>query len=233
MSFDGDAQVLLVTGISGCLGTILADRLPDALIAGVYRSSPPKIDSQAFQALSPTEPARAAPPRAFVIRADLSSPRECERVVELALARFGRIDHLINIAADLRFLGNTTEAWGYERDALLQFRLNALAPLRLASLVARDFWKHRPDENRRLKRSVVNVSSISGLQIYPGVGQATYSASKAALNFLSLHMCEDYDAIGVRVNVVAPTAFPRLATTESVADSIIELLTSDANGKID
>lgn len=232
MSFGGDAQVLLVTGVSGCLGTMLADRLPDALIVGIYNHSPPKIDSQAFQALYPAEPARVAAPRALVIRADLSSERECERIVELALARFGRIDHLINIAADLRFLGNTTEAWGYERDALRQFRLNALVPLRLASLVARDFWKHRPEENRRLKRSVVNVSSISGLQVYPAVGQATYSASKAALNFLSLHMCEDYDAIGIRVNVVAPTAFPRLVPTESVADSIIQLLSSDANGKI-
>lgn len=232
MSSAGDPPVLLVTGLSGRLGEAVAELLPHALIAGVFHRNLPTVPSQALQPLDPDGRPPPGQPAAFVIRADLSKRRECERVVEVALARFGRIDHLVNIAADVRFLGPTTEAWAWERDAIDQFRLNALVPVRLASMIARDYWRHRPEENRIRKRSVVNVSSISGLQVFPASGQAAYSASKAALNFLSLHMCEDYASIGIRVNVVAPHAFPTEVKTENVATSIVALLDSNATGMI-
>lgn len=231
MSADGP-PVLLVTGLASPLATMLIEQMPEALIAGVYHRAPPRVDTQVGRIVEPgTLPSEEAP-RVHAIRADLSQPADRARVIEVALARFGRIDHLINIAADVRFLGTTLEAWAQESDVRAQLDLNLLVPLQLASLVARDFWRDRPEENRRRKRSVVNVSSISGLEIFPGHGQGIYSASKAALNFLSLHMAEDYDPIGVRVNVVAPRGFPRHIPTEHVAGAIIALLGSDANGKI-
>jgi NAD(P)-dependent dehydrogenase (short-subunit alcohol dehydrogenase family) len=232
MSSAGDPPVLLVTGFSGRLGLALAELLPDALVAGIYNRNLPAVASQAARPLGPDGSPDAGEPSTFVIRADLSTRRGRERAVELALARFGRIDHLVNAAGDLRLLGSTVEAWAWESEALRQFRLNTIAPLALASIVARDFWRDRPEENRLRKRSVVNVSSVSGLRVIAGEDQAAYSASKAALNFLSLHMCEEYDSIGIRVNVVAPTAFPRQVATRDVAASIVDLLSSDATGKI-
>ncbi len=54
----------------------------------------------------------------------------------------------------------------------------------------------------------MNISSTAGIYIYPGHGQSIYSASKAALNYLSMHMGDEFSSIGVRVNALAPTSFP-------------------------
>jgi len=70
------------------------------------------------------------------------------------------------------------------------------------------------------------------VRIYSGSGQSVYSASKAALNFLTWHMAEEFRAFGVRVNATAPDAFPRLISTDSVADSIVRLEAGTLSGKV-
>ena len=110
--------------------------------------------------------------------------------------------------------------------------MNAFVPLQLSMLVAKKFWNDRRDENRLMNRSVVNISSTAGHFIYPGSGQGLYSASKGALNYLTMHMADEFEAIGVRANALAPNSFPGLIPTESAADGIVKLAESAVTGKI-
>jgi NAD(P)-dependent dehydrogenase (short-subunit alcohol dehydrogenase family) len=227
-------RVCLLTGASGTLGTAFCRAHADQYdIAAVYRTRVPEITSQLQRLVDPmdvTEPAENSHP-IFAVRADLTQETELERVVELTLARFNRIDLVIHAAARTsmapilgsRALLETTET---------QLRMNVVVPLRLASLIAEQFWKRDEAANRALNRSWINVSSIAGSKVYSGNGQSVYAASKAAMNMLTRHMADEFQAIGIRVNAIAPNTFPRIVAIDRVLRAIRELDEGAVTGKI-
>ncbi len=75
------------------------------------------------------------------------------------------------------------------------FELNFFAPLRLSRGFASALHKS--------KGAIVNITSIAGHAIHPFAGSA-YSISKAALSGLTREMANEFAALGVRVNAVAP-----------------------------
>src|SRR5215467_5183669 len=209
----GSKRVCLLTGANGRLGTAFCKAYSSRYdIIAVYHSQPPLAATQDQTFVDPLEPARELPENAhpvFAIQADLAHDRELDRIVELALAHSGRIDLLVNLAA--------WSVWAplLDSDRILesmqqQFRINSIVPVRLASIVARMFWRNRMKENIASNRNVVNLSSIGGIYVYTDTGQSVYSATKAALNHLTYHMANEFWSIGVRVNAVAPNAFPSL-----------------------
>jgi NAD(P)-dependent dehydrogenase (short-subunit alcohol dehydrogenase family) len=231
---DPSRRVCLLTGAGGRLGSAFCiAHAADYDIVAVYRHRPPPVASQLQSFVDPLEP-QASPPQnsfpVFAVQADLVAPGGVERVVELALARFGSVDLLVNAAATAEF-GSTLANSPVLDGALQQLAVNMVAPARLAAEVGRQCWRHAPDENRRRNRSVVNLSSISGVETYGG-GQGVYAASKAALNALTRHMALDYAPIGVRVNALAPTGFPRLIPIERVVERIRQLDCGDATGQV-
>lgn len=167
----------------------------------------------------------------FVIRADLSDDHDLERVVELTLSRFDRIDLLVN-AAGYSFWAPIVESNRLLDSANAQFTVNTIVPLKLSTLIARTCWRDRSVENSKNNRNVVNVSSTAGIYVYPGTYQNVYSASKAALNFLTCHMAEEFRAFGVRVNAIAPDAFPSRVSTEVVAKAIRRFDHAQSSGQI-
>ena len=81
-----------------------------------------------------------------------------------------------------------------------------------------------------MNRNIVNVSSTSGAYVF--AGQGGYSASKAALNMLTCHMADEFAAIGIRVNAVAPDTFPQRVSTESVCDAIARVDQQPISGRL-
>lgn len=75
------------------------------------------------------------------------------------------------------------------------FQVNFFAPIMLARGLL--------DELKKVKGSVVNVTSIAGVRVHPFAG-AAYSTSKAALAALTREMAHDFGPHGVRVNAIAP-----------------------------
>jgi NAD(P)-dependent dehydrogenase (short-subunit alcohol dehydrogenase family) len=113
-----------------------------------------------------------------------------------------------------------------------QLRMNVLVPLKLAAVVVREFWQHDDPANRAANRCWINVSSTSATNIYRGSGQSVYSASKAAMNVLTRHMADEFRAIGVRVNALAPNSFPRIVSTAAVVDGLRQLDLGTMTGKV-
>jgi NAD(P)-dependent dehydrogenase (short-subunit alcohol dehydrogenase family) len=86
-------------------------------------------------------------------------------------------------------LNGDIDAW---RDV---FELNFYAPLKLGRGFAAALHKGGG--------AIVNVTSIAGHMIHPFAGSA-YSSSKAALSALTREMANEFAALNVRVNAVAP-----------------------------
>lgn len=134
------------------------------------------------------------------IPADLSDAGSLAAFVEEALRALdgGPLHALVNNAGmspktpfkeRLGCLNGDLAAW---REV---FELNFFAPLKLARGFAASLHKG--------KGAIVNVTSIAGHAIHPFAGSA-YSISKAALSALTREMANEFAALGVRVNAVAP-----------------------------
>jgi NAD(P)-dependent dehydrogenase (short-subunit alcohol dehydrogenase family) len=228
--------VCLLTGAGGTLGSAFC-RLQASRydIVAVCRRRAPDAVSQHERYVDPLDPEAALAENenaVFTVFADLERPGEPERVVDLALARFGRVDLLVNNAAYVRQHPPGLTDPGVLTDLDRHFTLNVGVPLRLATVLADRFWRHRDVANRAANRNIVNVSSLSGSRVYQGIGQGVYAASKAALNQLTRHLAADFTAVGVRVNAVAPTSFPALVPTERVVAAITRLDRESVTGKI-
>jgi NAD(P)-dependent dehydrogenase (short-subunit alcohol dehydrogenase family) len=226
-------RVCVLTGAGGRLGTAFCrEYAADYDIVAVYRKRPPQVPTQRQWRIDPLQPEAALDPNpVFAIQADLTAEREIDRVVELALARFERVDLLVNAAVHA--------VWAPMIDSpkLMQsvaehLQTNVVVPLRLSVALARAYWRDRDKDNRAANRNIVNVSSTAGVKIYRGLHQGLYSASKAALNFLSRHMADEFSSMGVRVNALAPNSFPRLVRTSKVASAIVKLDSGQMNGSV-
>ncbi|MEV5648082.1 SDR family oxidoreductase [Nocardia sp. NPDC052254] len=229
-------RVCLLTGAGGRLGDAFCRAYyTDYDIVAVCRHRVPAVPSQEEWFIDPLEPWRPVPENAsriFVVRADLSRPGEVERVVDLALAKFGGVDLLVNNAAMSEWHPNGLVDGDAALDALApHLAMNVEVPLRLATRLAQRDWLHRGDENRARNRNIVNVSSLAGSAVFPG-GQAVYSVSKAALDQMTRHIAAEFAEFGVRANGIAPNTFPALVPTELVAAAIAELDAATVTGEV-
>lgn len=220
-------RVCLLTGAGGLLGDAFCRayyRQYD--IIAVCRDRTPAAPSQDEWFVDPLDPETPVPEndsRVFVVRSDLTGSGEVERVVDLALARFGQVDLLVNNAGHTVFHPRGIVDGEATLDSFdTHFAVNVGVPLWLSTRLAQRCWLHAGAENRARNRNIVNVSSLSGSEVYPG-GQALYSSSKAALNHLTRHLAREFAEFGVRANAIAPNSFPALIPTEQVAASIAEL----------
>jgi NAD(P)-dependent dehydrogenase (short-subunit alcohol dehydrogenase family) len=233
--------VCLISGAGGRLGGALcADLADDYHVVGAYREKPPQFPSQLLKRLSPD--AWAASVRArkndasgteiFCIQANLFAREDIRRLIETVVARYGQVDAIVNCAADTTFHGKLLEIWQSEDYAARQLEVNCIAPIQLVSAVHDICWKDWPDENAMFNRSVVNVSSMSGLYAFPCSGQGFYSASKAALNLLTLHLSLELAPYSVRANAICPARFSTSEQISKVVSMIRRLLAGDSTGEI-
>jgi NAD(P)-dependent dehydrogenase (short-subunit alcohol dehydrogenase family) len=230
----GDSpRVCLLTGASGRLGTLFCRLYGHRYrIAAVYHTRRVAQSSQMSWHVDPLDPAIRRPvsvPGFAAFAADLGDPRQRPRIIEFALDTFGRVDVLVNAAA-ITHCAPLLGADVSDANVARMFAVNTLAPLGLAVDLANRFWRTRVEENTALNRNIVNVSSTSGAYVF--AQQGSYSASKAALNMLTCHLAEEFAAIGVRVNAIAPDSFPHAVSTESVCDAIARMDQGTLNGEL-
>jgi NAD(P)-dependent dehydrogenase (short-subunit alcohol dehydrogenase family) len=226
-----------LTGAGGRLGNEFCRRYAERYdILAVYRTRRPTVPSQDEQFVDPLAPDAPVPEnrsRVYTVHADLKQDGEVERIVELALARYGRVDLLVNNAAFSRWHPTgLADGDGALDDLDRHFAVNVGVPLRLAVRLAQQSWRTGDLDNRAANRNVVNVSSLGGAKVFPGSGQGVYAASKAALNMLTRHLAIEFATFGVRVNALAPNSFPELVPTARVADQIVRLDDETVTGQV-
>lgn len=129
--------------------------------------------------------------KAIAVEADVAKAGDVERLFDVAKESFGGVDVVVNNAGVFAFqpLEEVSEAEFHR-----QFKINVLGPL----LVAQQAARHFGDKGG----AIVNVSSVASESPVPG--SSIYSATKGALDTLSLALAIELAPRKIRVNTVAP-----------------------------
>ena len=148
---------------------------------------------------------RAAGGEAITNGEDVSSFEGAKRMIDAAIAKWGRLDVVVNNAGILRdrMLVNMTEA---EWDAVIQVHLKGtFAPSRHAAAHWRELARTTGEP---VKGRIINTSSTSG--IYGNVGQTNYGAAKAGIAAFTIIAARELKKFGVTVNAISPSAQTRM-----------------------
>ena len=145
---------------------------------------------------------------ALFARLDVTQEEQWRQAVEATVARFGKLDVLVNNAGisgsfDPDIM--STDAW----DKLMEINAKGVF-LGIKYAV--------PEMQKVGGGSIVNISSISGLvgQEYTHMG---YNASKGAVRIMTKSAAVQYAKEGIRVNSVHPGIMPPMRTSIATADS--------------
>jgi NAD(P)-dependent dehydrogenase (short-subunit alcohol dehydrogenase family) len=145
--------------------------------------------------------------RAVAFTEDISAPGAAQAAVDLARARFGALDAVVNGASVLRE-GLVFDASRADWDRAIQTTLTgAFATLSAAAPVMRDAVARGRAPGR-----IVNLVSTAGL--YGHVGQAAFAAANAGVVGLTRAAAMDLVPSRIACNAVAPFAAARV--TESI-----------------
>lgn len=127
------------------------------------------------------------------LEADVTKPDDVAFAFERAEAEHGAVEILHNNVGILRQGGVVAES---DEDWALVLDTNLTSAFRTMK-------RALPGMIERRRGAIVNVSSVAGWR-YSGYDYAGYSASKAALNQLTVVTALQHAADGVRVNAVMP-----------------------------
>lgn len=187
LPLDLSGRVAIVTGGGSGIGKatalLLAQAGADLVIAGRKLE---RLDAAAAEIASETDRCCIGVPT------DVREAEQANALIEATIAKFGRLDILINNAgrgthAPLRTM--TAQVW--DNDVALN--LNA------AFYCAQAAYPHLRAHGNG---AIVNISSLAGVNGTMGVG--AYSAAKAGLQQFTRVAAAEFGPRGVRVNCVAP-----------------------------
>jgi 3-oxoacyl-[acyl-carrier protein] reductase len=192
-------RVVLVTGSSRGIGAEIAVKTgaEGAIVAVHYGRSRDGADRTLARV-------REAGGDGDCFSADLADGAQAERLVVDVVARFGRIDGLVNNAGmDQR--GPTLDLSPDEWDRVIATNLSACFRTIRAAL---------PVMLEQGGGSIVNIASRLGQMGIPET--AAYSAAKAGLIGLTRSLAREFGTRGVRINAVAPGVTLTEMTTDLV-----------------
>ena len=179
-------QVAVVTGASKGIGADIAKSLAaeGASVVVNYASSKEGAD-KVVAAIT------AKGGKAIAVQGDVSKQADITRLFEETKKAFGKLDILVNNAGIYAFapLSEITEELFHN-----QFNLNVLGLL----LTTKEATKYFNGDGG----SVINISSAV-TTLYPP-GSATYTATKAAVDAITVILSKELGAKGIRVNAINP-----------------------------
>jgi len=150
----------------------------------------------------------------LVVKLDITNPQEAERAVQVAVARFGRVDVLVNNAANF-FAGFFEQLSPQQIDTQLQ--TNLVGPMTVTRVVL-------PVMRRQRSGHIITISSVAGL-----LGQefcSAYAAAKFGLEGWMESLAPEVAPFGISTTIVEPGFF-RTELLEPTSTTYAELSIED------
>jgi NAD(P)-dependent dehydrogenase (short-subunit alcohol dehydrogenase family) len=185
--FSLDGRVALVTGASRGIGSAIAEALAEQgahVVLSSRKQADLDVEAERINARFPE--------RAVAIAAHAGKPEDLERLVHEVMARFSRIDILVNNAATNPYFGPVLSAELSAWDKTFEVNLRGIFVL---TKLVYDATMEKQGG------AVVNVASVGGLR--PGLGLGVYNVTKAGVIMLTRQLARELGG-KVRVNAVAP-----------------------------
>src|SRR5918994_5575583 len=187
-AFSLAGRVSVVTGAKRGIGRALATALAEAgsnVVLLVRDTSGAGQAVEELQGLGVT---------ATAVDADVTQPDDVRRAVEEILARFDRVDVLINNAGTCLHrpaLDVTQREWHHVMDVNIDGAWNCAQAFGRVMVAQRS-------------GVIINIGSISAFIVNRPQWQPAYNASKAAVHQLTKSLAAEWAPYGVRVNALAP-----------------------------
>ncbi|MHA1268839.1 MAG: SDR family NAD(P)-dependent oxidoreductase [Candidatus Helarchaeota archaeon] len=160
------------------------------------------------------------------IHADLRNNDDLLKIVPETLAKFGKINFLINAAGifpKARILEITREEWEKVMD------INTTA----VYILCREVSKYFVENN--IKGKIINIASTSGLPSKVEPHYCHYSASKAAVISITKSFAYELMDFGITVNAIAPGGIATKGVEELTIDlqkkGLLEEIIKEEKGK--
>jgi len=199
--FDLTGQVALVTGAARGLGRAISLALAHAgadVALGLRNVSTGGELAKEIQAMGR---------KALPLQMDVMHLDQISRAVDDTVARFGRLDILINNAGG----GPCALAEDMtEQDYDLTMTLNAKATFFASQAAGRVMMRQKSGR-------IINLSSTAGFVALPT--EPVYCMSKAAISQLTKCLAIEWGKYNITVNAVAPTFIRTPGTDEALADA--------------
>ena len=135
------------------------------------------------------------PNTALALNLDVTNKSEIAAVVTATMARFSRIDVLVNNAG-IGYFGAIEES--EEADVRHMFEINVFGLGNMTTAVL-------PIMRQQKSGHIINIASIGGLVSFPAVGY--YNATKYAVDGLSESLAKEVAHLGIKVTIIAPSGF--------------------------
>jgi gluconate 5-dehydrogenase len=190
--FSLEGRVALVPGGGGAIGSAISAALAGA---GAKVAIVDVTDERAEAAAAPI---RATGADVFALGADVTTEKDCDRIVAATVDRFGRLDIVVNCvgggAGRVLF-----DAEAYPRDAWdWIYELNVRSTLCATQAAVKAMIA-----GGRGGR-VVNISSVRAT-LGINAGYSAYVAAKGAISSLTRQWATEWAKHGITVNAIAPT----------------------------
>jgi len=198
-------KVVIVTGAARGIGAAIAE----ACAREGARVAALDLDAGGADAVAATLSGRGAD--ALSLSCDVTRAAEIAAALEAVLARWGRVDALVNNAGGFAVIRDTEDIAEAEWDAIMASNLTSVFLFSKAVL---------PIMKRQRYGRIVNLASVVGRA---GAVRVTshYAAAKAGVIGFTRHLALEVGADGITVNAVAPgtTATERVLKARTPAET--------------
>lgn len=196
-------KVALITGGSSGIGRSTALSFAEEGAKVIIADT---NEQEGMNVLRELEATQAA---AEFVKTDVSKSEDVQKLFDLALNKFGRLDCAINNAGILGDLVGIADQTEESFDRTIAVNLKGV-------------WLCLKQELNIMQKNgqgaIVNVSSVNGIGSSPGA--PIYSASKFGILGLTKSAAIEYGSSGIRINAICPGAFPTSILEKSFGHSL-------------